>query len=163
MANNQIKKRNLNQGQDAQDQAAIANFEYNQPAGAQKVAEVGKHLLPLVTPGSGTGYTTNPSAAFSLPGAGKNLAVYNSSGTVEAITFGSDDTVTALTAGTTDSSGRVGLPCMPNSWSYFASGYNSWVISGSSSLYVFLINDETSIQVQGKGVYNNYGFPGSQQ
>lgn len=156
-----IKKRNQ-PGNQTQDTAAIANLEYNQAAGAQKVTEVGRHLLPLPVPGVGTGYTTDVSgAAYALPGAGKNLAVYNNSGTVEAITFGMDSTVTALAAGATDSSGDVGLPCMPNSWSYFASGYNSWVISESSDLIVFLINDNTSIQVQAQGLQNNYGFPGT--
>ncbi len=156
-----IQKRNNNSGNNTQDPSAIAMMEYNQASGAQKVMESGRHLLPLVTPGSGTGYTTNPSTAFPLPGAGKNLAVYNNSGTVAAITFGVDNTVTALAAGTTDTMGRVGLPCMPNAWSYFASGYSNWVISGSSSLYVFLINDDTSIQVQASGLQNNYGFPGT--
>lgn len=160
MAN--IQKRNLNAGNNAQDEAAIANFSYSQSMGGTKVGEVGKHLLPLVQPGVGTGYSTNPSAAFSLPGAGKNLAVYNNSGTVAAITFGTDNTVTALAAGATDSSGRVGLPCAPNQFSYFASGYNNWVISSSSSLLVFLIDDQTSIQVQAAGLQNNYGFPGTQ-
>ena len=44
-----ILKRNQN-GNQVQDPSAIANFEYNQAAGAQKVAEVGRHLLPLPTP-----------------------------------------------------------------------------------------------------------------
>jgi hypothetical protein len=160
MAN--IQKRNLNAGNNAQDEAAIANFSYSQSMGGVKVGEVGKHLLPLPTPTVGNGYTTNPSTAYALPGAGKNLAVYNSSGTVAAITFGTDNTVTALAAGATDSSGRVGLPCAPNQFSYFASGYNNWVISGSSSLLVFIIDDQTSIQVQAAGLQNNYGFPGTQ-
>lgn len=160
MAN--IQKRNLNQGANAQDEAAIANFEYSQSSGAKKVADVGRHLLPLPVPGVGTGWTTNPATAYPLPGAGKNLAVYNNSGTVATITFGTDNTVTALAAGTTDASGRVGLPCMPNAWNYFASGYSNWVISSSASLLVYLINDQTSIQVQAPGLQNNYGFPGTQ-
>ena len=143
-----ILKRNF-PGNETQDLGAIGNNVYNNAAGANKVAEVGKHLLPLPVPGVGTGYTTNvSSAAYPLPGAGRNLAVYNNSGSVAAITFGSDNTVTALAAGATDSSGRVGLPCPANSWSYFAGGYSNWVISSSSSLLVFLINDDTSIQVQ---------------
>jgi len=141
----EIKKRNI-QGFDTQDTGAIANNTYNNAAGANKTAEVGRHLLPLPVPGVGNGYTTNPSSAYPLPNAGRNLAVYNNSGTVAAITFGTDGTVTALAAGATDSSGRVGLPCMPNSWSYFAGGYSNWVISSSSSLLVYLINDNSSIQ-----------------
>ena len=88
-----------------------------------------------MTPGVGTGYTTDVStAAFPLPGAGRNLAVYNNAGAVASITFGTDGTVTSLAPGVTDSSGRVGLPCMPNSWNYFAAGYSSWVISSASTL-----------------------------
>ncbi len=156
-----ILKRNQN-GNQVQDPSAIANFEYNQAAGAQKVAEVGRHLLPLPTPGTGTGWTTAPTSAYALPAAGVNLAVFNSTATTGSITFGTDSTVTALAAGTTDSSGRVGLPCAQG-WNYFASGYSNWVISSASTLYVFLINDNTSIQVQAPGIQNNYGFPGSQQ
>lgn len=157
-----IKKRNQ-PGDKTQDMGAIANFVYNQAAGADKVAEVGRHLLPLPTPGVGVGYTTDVSgAAYPLPGAGKNLAVYNNSSAVEAVTFGMDGTVTALASGVADTNGNVGLPCMPNAWSYFASGYNSWVISESSDLMVFLINDNTSIQIQAAGLQNNYGFPGTQ-
>lgn len=156
-----IKKRNQ-PGNKSEDMAIIANLVYNQAAGADKVSEVGKHLLPFATPGSGTGYSTDVSGgAFALPGAGKNLAIYNNSGAVEAITFGVDGTVTALAVGVTDSDGNVGLPCMPNSWSYFAAGYNSWVISTSANLLVFLINDNTSIQIQAQGLQNNYGFPGT--
>ena len=160
MATN-ILKRNQ-PGNETQDLGAIGNLTYNQAAGATKVADFGRHLLPLVTPGVGTGYTTNvSSAAFPLPGAGRNLAVYNNSGTIASITFGMDNTVASLSAGTTDSSGRVGLACMPNAWSYFAAGYSSWVISSASTVLVYLINDNTSIQVQAPGIQNNYGFPGS--
>ena len=153
-----ILKRNQN-GNQIQDMGSIANFVYNQAAGADKVMESGRHLLPLVTPGVGTGYTTNPATAFPLPGAGRNIAVYNNAGAVGAITFGTDNTVTALAAGVTDSSGRVGLPCMPNSWSYFAAGYSNWVISSAATLLVFLIDDNTSIQVQAPGLVSQPNYP----
>jgi hypothetical protein len=157
MAN--INKRNI-LGNDVQDPSAVDVLVYNNAAGANKVAEVGKHLLPLPKPGVGTGYTTDVSGgAYPLPNAGRNLAVYNNSGTVAAITFGTDGTVTALAAGVTDSSGRVGLPCMPNSWSYFAGGFSNWVISSSSSLMVFLINDSTSIQPVAQTFNNTNGNP----
>ena len=39
-----IKKRNQ-PGNQTQDTAAIANLEYNQAAGAQKVTEVGRHFF----------------------------------------------------------------------------------------------------------------------
>jgi hypothetical protein len=121
---------------------------------------MGQHLLPLPVPGVGTGYTTDvSSAAYALPGAGKSLAVYNNSSSLEAITFGSDNTVTALAAGVTDSSGRVGLPCLPNQYTILAGGYSNWVISTSSNLLVFLINDNTSITVQAQAFNNSNGQP----
>jgi hypothetical protein len=157
MAN--ILKRNIVGGK-VQDPSAIVAMEYSNASGGKKITEVGRHLLPLPTPGVGSGYTTDlSSAAYALPSAGRNLAVYNNSGSVQAITFGTDNTVTALAVGVTDSSGRVGLPCMPNSWSYFAGGYSNWVISGSSNLIIFLINDDTSITVQSQAFGNNNGNP----
>src|ERR1700733_9550142 len=128
MAN--ILKRNQD-GNQIQDTASIANYVYNQAAGADKVAEVGRHLLPLPTPGTGVGYTTIVNAApFPLPGAGRNLAVFNSTATTGTITFGSASTVASLAVGIADSSGNVGLPC-PQGWSYFAAGYSNWVISSA--------------------------------
>jgi hypothetical protein len=98
MAN--IQKRNLNAGNNAQDEAAIANFSYSQSMGGIESWRSRK------TPSSSSDprrihriYHQSKYAAFPLPGAGKNLAVYNNSGTVEAITFGMDNTVTALAAG----------------------------------------------------------------
>lgn len=159
MAFPNIFKRNV-PGPSVQDPSAIENLEYSNSSGAKKVAEVGKHLIPLPTPGVGTGYTTDvSSAAYPLPSAGKNLAVYNNSDSLAAITFGTDNTVTALSAGTTDSNGRVGLPCIPNAWSYFAGGYSNWVISSSSDLYVFLIDDQSSIQVVAQAFSNTNGQP----
>jgi hypothetical protein len=160
MATN-IQKRNQD-GNQTQDPASIANFEYNQAAGAQKTTEVGRHLLPLPTPGVGVGYTTVVNGApYALPGAGRNVAVFNSTATTGTITFGSTSAVTSLAAGIADASGNVGLPC-PQGWSYFASGYSNWIISSAATLFVFLINDNTSIQVQAPGIQNNYGFPGTQ-
>lgn len=155
---NEIKKRNI-LGSSVQDPSAIAINEYSNAVGAVKTSENGRHLLPLPTPTVGTGYTTTPTAAYALPSAGRNIAVYNSTGTVGSVTFGTDNTVTALAAGTTDSSGRVGLPCPGNSWSYFAGGYSNWVISSASSLFVFLINDDSSIQVVAQALVSQPNFP----
>lgn len=155
-----IQKRNLAQGYQTQDPSAIALFQYNQPAGAMKVSENGRHLLPLATPGTGTGWTTDVSSApYALPAAGRNLAVYNNSNSVGSITLGTDNTVTSLSAGTTDSSGRVGIPCMPNSWTYVACGYSNYVISSASTMLVFLINDETNIQVVAQAFSSTTGNP----
>jgi hypothetical protein len=158
MANPSILKRNV-PGNTVQDPGAIAVNEYSNAVGAMKVSENGRHLLPLPTPGTGTGYTTNVSGApYALPSAGRNLAVFNSTATTGSITFGQDDTVTALAAGTTDSSGRVGLPC-PQGWSYFAGGYSNWVISSASTLYVFLINDQSSIQAVAPALLSQTSYP----
>ena len=61
-----IQKRNQ-PGNETQDLGTIGNLTYNLAAGATKTMESGRHLLPFVTPGVGTGYTTNPVAAFPLP------------------------------------------------------------------------------------------------
>lgn len=154
-----IKKRNF-PGNMTQDLGAIGNLTYSNPSGAEKITEVGRHLIPLPTPGTGTGYTTDvSSAAYALPSAGRNLAVYNNSGSVGSITFGSASTVASLAVGVTDSSGNVGLPCMPNSWSYFASGYSNYVISSASTLLVFLINDDSSIQAVAPALVSNNTYP----
>jgi hypothetical protein len=158
MAN--IMKRNV-PGNTVQDPSAIEVLQYNNASGARKSIQMGQHLLPLPVPGVGNGYTTTPTDAYALPSAGRSLAIYNSTGTVGSITFGTDDTVTALAAGTTDSSGRVGLACPPNAWIQFSAGYSNWVISSASTLYVYLINDESSIQAVAPTLQNNYGFPGS--
>lgn len=153
-----IMKRNI-PGNSVQDPGAIDVLEYNNASGAMKVSENGRHLLPLPTPTVGNGYTTTPTTAYALPGAGRNLAVYNSTGTAGSITFGTDNTVTALAGGTTDSAGRVGLPCPGNSWSYFAGGYSNWVISSASTLFVFLINDDSSIQAVAPALVSNNTYP----
>jgi len=153
-----IKKRNV-PGNTVQDPSAISVNEYSNAVGAIKTSENGRHLLPLPTPTVGTGYTTTPTVAYALPSAGRNLAVYNSTGTAGSITFGTDNTVTALAGGTTDSSGRVGLPCPGNSWSYFASGYSNWVISSAGTLFVFLINDDSSIQAVAPAIVSQPNFP----
>lgn len=143
-----INKRNLPSNA-VQDPGAIDVLEYNNSAGARKVAEVGRHLIPLPTPGVGTGYTTNVSAAaFALPSAGKNLAVYNNAGAVGSITLGTASSVASLAPGVTDSSGNVGIACAPNAWTYIACGPQNWVISSAATLLVYLIDDDTSIQVQ---------------
>src|SRR5271156_1204945 len=114
MANTSIQKRNF-PGNTTQDQGSISNLTYSNPSGAEKTTEVGRHLLPLSKPGVGNGYSTDVSAAaYALPSAGRNLAVYNSAGTVGSITFGSASTVASLASGVTDSSGNVGLPCPAN-------------------------------------------------
>lgn len=133
-------------GNVVQDPGAIANLEYNNASGSKKVSEVGRRLLaiPTVTANVLT-YTTDASTARVLPSAGRNLAIYNNSAAIHAVTLGEDNTVVALAAGVTDTAGHVGIPCTPNSWTYVACGPKNWVKTDSATLLVFLIDDLTKI------------------
>lgn len=140
-----IFKRNF-PGDGVQDPGALSNLEYNNAAGSKKVSEVGRHLLPLGD-GSG-GYTTNATTIKVLPALGQNLAVYNNSGSVGSITLGEANTQASLASGVTDGTGHVGIPCVPNAWTYIACDMSQWVIASASTLLVFLIDDNTSIRQQ---------------
>lgn len=138
-------KRNLN-GYKVYDPASIDNMQFNAPAGAQKQINVGCKLLPLKA--DATTYTTDATTARALPQIGRSIAVYNNSGTMAAVTFGMDATVTALAAGVTDANAHVGLPCVPNDWSYFSGADYQWLIASSANLLVFLIADDTFLTVE---------------
>lgn len=132
-------------GNNSVDGSATQLLEYNAPAGSQKVSEVGRHLLPLTA--DGVTFTTNATSSIALPAQGKCLAVYNNSGTVGSITLGeSASTNLSLAAGVTDAAGHVGIPCMPNAWTYIACGIQQWVIASASTLLVFLVDDHTYIR-----------------
>lgn len=146
--------RNLN-GYSVQDPSIIENLTYNPQAGARKVAEVGRQLLPI--PLSGTTWTTTPTAATALPSLGRNLAVYNNSSSVGTITLGTSSAVTSLGVGAINAVGQAGIPCMPNSWTYIACGMQQWVISSASTLIVFLIGD-TSYIMQEVANYSNPNY-----
>lgn len=140
-----INKRNL-PGYAVQDPGSIHNLEYSDQSGAQKVTEVGRHLIPF---GSvATGFTTNVTTVTALPGMGRNLAVYNNAGAVGSITIGATSTITALAPGITDAAGDVGIPCQPNSWTYIAAYDGTFVIASAATLLVFLIDDNTKIKPQ---------------
>lgn len=140
-----INKRNQ-EGQAILDPASIEGLSYNNAAGSRKSSEVGRHLLPL---GDGAGaFTTNATVIKVLPALGKNLAVYNNSGTVASITLGESSGQASLAVGATDASGHVGIPCQPNAWTYIACNMSQWVIASSANLLVFIIDDETYIRQQ---------------
>lgn len=125
-----------------QDPSSITNLIYNQAAGAQKNTEVGRHLVAL---GDGSnGYTTDATTRRSLGEAGKNLAIYNTSSTLYAVTTG-DSTVTALASGAV-SGNFVGIPCQPNTWTYVACNEDKFVITQNAALLVFIIEDDTYIR-----------------
>lgn len=140
-----MKKRNVI-GNKVNDPSAIAALTYNDKSGAQKNTEVGRKLIPLKA--DATTFTTNATTAKALPSAGKNLAIYNNANAVGAVTFGEDATISSLAAGVTDSAGHVGIPCMPNDWTYVAAGDSTHVISSAATLLVFVIDDDTNIQQQ---------------
>lgn len=138
-------------GNKIQDPSSIANLEYSNSSGSKKVSEVGRRLLPLkYISGGVVAYTTNATTAKVLDTAGKNLAVYNNAGSIGSITLGTDNSVAVLASGVTDASGHVGIPCMPNDWTYIACDSQNWVISSAATLLVFLIDDETSLKVEVK-------------
>lgn len=146
--------RNLN-GYSVQDPAIIDNLTYNPQAGANKVAEVGRRLIPI--PQSAGTFTTNVSTLTTLPMLGLNLAIYNN-GSLASITLGRASTVASLAPGVTDANGNVGVPLMPNSWTYLACGTSQFVISSASTVLVFIIDDTSYIQ-QEVANYSNPNYP----
>jgi hypothetical protein len=143
-----IKSRQI-VGDKSRDLAIIELLSYNEKSGARKSIEVGRALLPL---GDGAGgYTTNASTAPRvLPSAGRNLAIYNNAGAVGAVTVG-DNTMTAQAPGAVQVSGTnqfVGVPCMPNSWTYLSAAQWNYVAATAATLLVFLIDDDTYIIAQ---------------
>ena len=138
-------------GQEIQDPSMIENLEYNNAAGSKKVSEVGRHLLPLKFINAGAlAYTTNATTAKVLDAPGACLAVYNNSGSVASITLDESSAIVSLAVGVTDANGHVGIPCLPNAWTYIACGNSNWVIASSANLLVYLIDDNSSMHVEFK-------------
>jgi|SRR5580698_5141550 hypothetical protein len=141
------------------DPNAIENNTYNDAAGSRKVSEVRRHCLPFpYISGGSLAYTTNLTTARPLPKKGMGLAVYNNSGAVQSVTLGESATspASALAAGVTDANGHVGVPCIPNAWTYIATGTKTWVVADSASLLVFLISDNSEIVNQMPAQIPNY-------
>jgi len=130
--------------QSNQDQGSIESTVFSPYSGAQKNAEVGTHLLPI-DDGAGA-KTTNATSARGLPAKGRNLAVYNNAGAVGSVTLGSASSVVSQAPGAVNgSTGEVGIPCAPNSWTYIACWDKNWVIASAATLFVFLIADDSTI------------------
>jgi hypothetical protein len=135
------------QGQNVYDPSSIDALEFNPAAGSKKVSEVGRSLLPLKQVVGGVfGYTTNATTAIPLDFAGQCLAVYNNAGTIGSITLGNGAAPTVLAPGVTNTAGQVGIPCMPNAWTYIACSSNNWVIASAATLLVFVVEDNTNIK-----------------
>lgn len=128
------------------DPSSISNLTYNEAAGAQKNTEVGAHLKPLQI--DGTTFSTDATTARRLPGAGKNLAIYNNAAAVGSVTLGDVSIMAALAVGATDASGNVGIPCKPNDWTFIACNEKQYVRTNAVTLLVFIIEDDTSIKNQ---------------
>ena len=144
-----INKRTI-PGPATQDPSTIAAHTYNEPAGAQKNTEVGRHLMPLQN--GAASWTTNATTAIILPNAGRCLAIYNNAGVVGSITLGDNDfppvsqapgAVQAATNGR-----NVGIACPPNEWSFIACGDQNQVVASAATLLVYLIDDPTSIKIE---------------
>lgn len=123
------------------DVQKTASETYNEESGAQKNIEIGPKLLPIKL--SETSWTTDATTARQV-GTGINVAIYNSSSTLYGVRFGEANTITAGASGTVDANGKVSLPCAPNSWTYFASENDSWIISQNVALLVFIVKDHTN-------------------
>lgn len=126
-----------------QDPCQIDAVEYNPASGGQKSLLVGPRLVPIQI---ASGYTTTPTAATALPFLGANLAIYNNSGTAGSITVGQSAAVTSQAIGASDANGNVGVACAPNSYTYLSMGNNQWVITSASTLFVYIVEDPTSIR-----------------
>lgn len=133
-------------GQNTLDTASISNIIYNNAAGVRKSSDFGKNLCPLNT-GAGT-FTTDATTIRTLSGLGKNLAVFNSDTALHSVTLGLDASRTSLAAGATDVDKSIGFPCPPGVWTYIAAFDRQFVISDSNKLFIFLINDDTSIKIE---------------
>lgn len=129
-----------------EDAANVQAITYNRYSGGFKNLNVGPYLQPLHD-GSG-GFTTDASAAKAIA-MGSALAVYNNSNQLHSITFGEDGSVTVLASGVASTDGRVGHPCKPNDWTYFSNAEYGWVIAQSANLMVFIMRDDTNVQIQG--------------
>lgn len=134
------------QGRKVEDQPVIINNQYSNSAGAEKNTEVGRCLVPLNI--NGSTYTTDATTARRLPSKGRNVAVYNNSGTVQSLTVGDRDiaAMVALAVGAVDNATkRVGIACKPNDWTYIACYEGQDVITDSANLLVYLIEDDSYI------------------
>lgn len=116
-------------------------IEYNPASGGQKSLIVGPRLLPIPISG---GWTTNASAGLVLPSLGLSLAIYNNSGTAGSVTI-SPALTTSQAIGAVDANGNVGIACPPNAWTYLSNSTSQYIISSTSTIIVYIMEDPTRI------------------
>jgi hypothetical protein len=114
------------------DIGKIQNHVYNELAGADKIIVVGPKLKSI-------GDISTQPKYF---GMGKTLAFWSLS-MGSTITMGKDNTVTSLALGS------GGIPLKQNDYTYLSTGLDSYVISSSSSVICFEIEDATQIEMLG--------------
>lgn len=131
------------------DPSSVSNDGYSTYAGAHKVSPVGHKLIPITT-ADGVG-TTNATTSQNV-GGGATLAIYNNSGSLGVVTTGGP-TVTSLALGVSAASSdpanitpSVGIPCMPNAWTYINTYDHTHVIVSAATLFVFVIKDDTVVK-----------------
>lgn len=122
------------------DSHSIESLGYNVSAGAFKKVTIGPKLKPLQS--DATTYTTNATTAIDLGQPGKQLAVYNNSGSVGSVTT-SSSAIASLAPGVTDASGHVGIACPPNAWTQVSMGDDTFIIASAATLLVYMIEDDS--------------------
>jgi hypothetical protein len=136
------KKIRQMKGQTHEDVLNAGALTFNRQSSGQKNMPVGPHLRPHKN--SSGSFTTNFTAVQALK-LGTLLAVYNNSGTVQALTLSDDGAVAALAAGATNPGGDVGIACKPNDWTYISAYDKRFARADSANLFVYIVADDTYI------------------
>lgn len=111
------------------DQGSIDAIEHNAYAGAKKMLPVGPEFSPT------TGQDASGAGGLNLA-PGTIVGFYNNSASVGWVAFGA--TVPAA-----PSSFATGIPLPPNSWTWMNMGENKFVRTGTGSVGVYTIKDDS--------------------
>lgn len=124
------------------DTFSVQSNIYNEQAGGQKNLSVGPKLEPIKI--DATTYTTDASTARNV-GFGKQLAIYNNSGSLASATLGSTSAVASVVAGVVTPEYEVGIALKPNDWTYISTGDMNWVITSAATALVYVVEDYTQL------------------
>jgi hypothetical protein len=146
MASQNIKTKRVLQTGLVEDPASVDAIVYSRQTAAFKSSHVGTNLIPIYT---GSSYTTDASSGIILPKQGCLLAVYNKDTSVHSIAMALNaaNLPSALAAGVTNSNGSVGIPVAPSTWLLVAAFTNTYILTDNNNLLVYLINDDSAINV----------------